>query len=93
MQQRLLFVQKSSLAHALPSSIAPLTNESSGPFGCIGKQLALMEIRTVACLLIDQFDVRFAPNENGFSLLEKSTDTFTMRMGDLNLLFEERVRV
>jgi hypothetical protein len=49
-----------------------------------------MELRTVACLLITRFNIRLAPNEDGTSLLEKSIDTFTLRMGDLNLLFEER---
>lgn len=68
-------------------------NESSGPFGCIGKQLALMELRTVACLLTTRFDIRLAPNEDGSTLIEKSLDTFTLRMGDLNLIFEERSQI
>lgn len=49
-----------------------------------------MELRTVACLLTTRFDIRLGPNEDGSSLLEKSMDTFTLRMGDLNLVFEER---
>lgn len=49
-----------------------------------------MELRTVACLLITRFNIRLAANEDGTSLIEKSIDTFTLRMGDLNLVFEER---
>jgi tryprostatin B 6-hydroxylase len=63
---------------------------SIGPYGCIGKQLALMELRAVTCLLVRRFDVRFAPDEDGSSLINKSVDAFTLRMGDLNLIFEER---
>lgn len=52
-----------------------------------------MELRTVACLLVTRFDIRLAPNEDGSSLIEKSLDTFTLQMGDLNLVFQERPRV
>jgi hypothetical protein len=67
-----------------------IDENSSGPYGCIGKQLALMELRAVTCLLVRRFDVRFAPDEDGSSLINKSVDAFTLRMGDLNLIFEER---
>ena len=52
-----------------------------------------MELRTVACILITHFNIRLAPNEDGSSLIDKSTETFTLRMGDLNLVFEERSTV
>lgn len=48
-----------------------------------------MELRTVAALLITRFDVRLAPGEDGTALIEQSQDSFTLRMGDLNLVFEE----
>ena len=49
-----------------------------------------MEMRTVVPLLISKFDVKLAPGEDGAALLEKSRDTFTLRMEELNLIFEER---
>lgn len=49
-----------------------------------------MELRTVVALLITRFNVHLAPGEDGTALIEKSQDTFTLRMGDLNLVFEER---
>ena len=49
-----------------------------------------MELRTVAALLITRFDVRLAPGEDGTALIKESQDSFTLRMGDLHLVFEER---
>ena len=63
-----------------------LTNSS----GCIGKNLALMEIRLLTTQLIMQFDVGFAPGEDGQRLLEQTTDHFTLGLADLDLVFEKR---
>ncbi len=63
---------------------------SSGPFGCIGKNLALMEIRLLTTELILKYAVKLAPEEDGNKLLYKSTDHFTMGLGDLMLVFEGR---
>ncbi|CZR61640.1 related to pisatin demethylase cytochrome P450 [Phialocephala subalpina] len=63
---------------------------SIGRYGCIGKNLALMELRTVTALLITKFNVSFAPGENGSNLLEKSEDYFTIGLADLNLQFTPR---
>ena len=49
-----------------------------------------MEMRTIVSLLVTRFDVRLAPGEDGTTLIEHSKDTFTLRMGDLRLVFEER---
>ena len=56
----------------------------------MGKQLALMELRTVISLLISRFDVSLAPGEDGSALLNDTKDTFTVRLGDLRLVFAER---
>ena len=62
----------------------------SGPFGCIGKNLALMEVRLLTAELILKYNVKLAPGEDGKNLLTKSTDHFTMGLGALMLVFEER---
>ena len=68
-----------------------LTNTTPiGPYGCIGKQLALMELRTVVSLLVSQFDIRLAEGEDGKKLLDESRDAFTLRMEALEVVFEER---
>ena len=61
-----------------------------GRYGCIGKNLALMELRTVCALLVSKFDVSFAPGEDGMRLLEKSEDYFTIGLESLMLQFKAR---
>ncbi|KAN0108780.1 cytochrome P450 [Hyaloscypha variabilis] len=63
---------------------------SIGPYGCVGKQLALMELRNVIARIVTEFDVKFAPGEDGTALLEKSTDTFTIALAPLMLVFNKR---
>ena len=70
-----------------PDAFAPF---SIGPFGCIGKNLAYMEIRLLTAQLIMQFDVTLAPGEDGSTLLQKSRDHFTMGLADLELVFRRR---
>jgi cytochrome P450 len=61
-----------------------------GPYGCVGKQLALMEIRNVMARVVTEFDVAFAPGEDGTKLLEESRDTFTIALAPLELVFTRR---
>lgn len=60
---------------------------SMGPFGCIGKNLALVELRTLTTMLVLEYDVKLAPGENGHRLLYKTLDHFTVDVGDLDLVF------
>jgi tryprostatin B 6-hydroxylase len=64
-----------------------------GPYGCIGKQLALMELRTVITLLVLNFNVSFAPGEDGTKLFRDTKDMFTLDLGELKLVFEKIVKV
>lgn len=61
-----------------------------GHYGCIGKQLAYMELRAVIAKLVLAFDVEFAPGEDGTTLVEKSCDAFTMLIADLYLVLKDR---
>ncbi|OAG38665.1 hypothetical protein AYO21_07171 [Fonsecaea monophora] len=63
---------------------------SSGPYSCIGKQLALMELQSVCARLVTEFDVTFAPGEDGTNLLTNTKDCFTMQLAPLNLCFTPR---
>lgn len=63
---------------------------SLGPFNCIGKNLALMEVRTVLSRLFYEFDISFAPNEDGRSLVEDSKEHFTLSLADMNVCFTPR---
>ncbi|KAL3457963.1 cytochrome P450 [Aspergillus heterothallicus] len=62
---------------------------STGPAGCIGKNLALMEMRLMTAHLVSAFDISFAPGEDGSGLL-KSQDHFTVAMNPLHLVFKRR---
>ncbi len=81
----------------LPSNIDSMVKHkdawgpfSSGPYGCIGKNLALVEVRLLTAGLILKFDVSLADGEDGHKLLMKSTDHFTLGLGDLFLKFDKR---
>lgn len=66
-----------------------LLTENQGPYGCIGKQLAYMEMRTVITLLVLNYKISFAPGEDGEKFYEKTVDMFTMALGELKLVFEK----
>jgi cytochrome P450 len=51
---------------------------SSGPFGCIGKGLAMMELRTELSRLLTNFNVALAPEEDGTNLISQTTEHFTL---------------
>jgi len=61
---------------------------STGPYSCIGKNLALMEIRLLTAQLVTRFDVRLADGETGAELLGESKDHFTVGLGALRLCFD-----
>jgi cytochrome P450 len=63
---------------------------SSGPYGCIGKNLAMMELRTVITQILDRFDVSFAKGEDGSALMDNTIDHFTLGLAPLKLRFAER---
>ena len=58
-----------------------------GPFGCIGKQLAYMELRTLTARILLEFDVKFALGEDGKRILTETKDHFTLDVGNLDLEF------
>ena len=49
-----------------------------------------MEIRLLTTQLVMRFDISLAPGENGERLLEKTTDHFTLGLGDLDLVLRKR---
>ncbi|KAF8861671.1 cytochrome P450 monooxygenase-like protein [Acephala macrosclerotiorum] len=63
---------------------------ASGAYSCIGKQLALMELRIVTARLVTEFEIAFALGETGKDLLEKTKDVFTMEVAPLMLVFTRR---
>jgi tryprostatin B 6-hydroxylase len=48
-----------------------------------------MQIRTLVARIVMNFNISFAPGENGSNLTEKSRDHFTLGLQDLNLEFKK----
>ena len=64
----------------------------TGRYGCVGKNLALMELRLVTAVLVEAFDITFPPDSDlGAKLLRTTQDHFTIVPGKLNLIFKPRV--
>jgi cytochrome P450 len=61
-----------------------------GRFGCVGKQLGLMEMRRVAALVAREYDVRLADGVRAQEIEAGIEDYFTMSVPELNLLFTPR---
>jgi tryprostatin B 6-hydroxylase len=58
-----------------------------GPYNCIGKNLALMEIRTLTTRILLGFDVSLAPGETGKNLIMGAKDHFTLGIAPFHLVF------
>ncbi|PMD67138.1 cytochrome P450 monooxygenase-like protein [Hyaloscypha bicolor E] len=63
---------------------------SLGTYSCIGKQLALMELRVVTARIVTQLDIAFAPGKDDTDLLEKTKDVFTLEVAPLGMVFSPR---
>ena len=63
---------------------------STGPYGCIGKGLAYMEVRLLTANILRRFDVRLADGETGEALLMRTKDHFTLGLGPLEMCFTQR---
>ncbi|CAI7641908.1 unnamed protein product [Penicillium pancosmium] len=70
-----------------PSAFIPF---NAGPYACVGKQLALMELRRVVTEVLTRYHVSFAPGQTESAFIEAKKDTFTLVAGPLNLLFTPR---
>ena len=67
-----------------------LRQSFAGKYSCVGKALALLELRIATAVLLTRFDVCLAPNEDGTDLLERSRDRITVAPGALRLIFNKR---
>ncbi|KIX92393.1 uncharacterized protein Z520_11868 [Fonsecaea multimorphosa CBS 102226] len=60
------------------------------PYSCIGKQLALMELRYVTAYIVHQYDFTLAQGEDPAKFTRDMTDGFTLACPPLSLVFTER---
>ena len=78
-----LFMNSLGLMH----TCRPLTF-LAGRYSCVGKQLALTELRLVTATLVSKYSIRFAIKDGGASVMNDMRDYFTARPGQLDLIFE-----
>lgn len=67
------------------------TNYIPGPWACVGKRLALMEIRRVTAELLIRYDTSLATSKANEVFLEDGKDMFTLSPAPLFLNFTKRV--
>jgi len=63
---------------------------SIGRYNCVGKNLALMELRAVTARLVRNFDIEFAAEDMGRSVCVDMKDHFTITPGKLALVYTPR---
>ena len=61
-----------------------------GVYGCIGRPMAMLNLRTTVARLLLEFDVEFAPGETGWDLEQNAWEHFTLAPGQLHLRFTKR---
>ncbi|KAJ5938975.1 hypothetical protein N7466_002109 [Penicillium verhagenii] len=63
---------------------------SIGHYGCVGKQLALTELRHTLQRIASEFDLEFAPGGSDERFDEGAKDTFTISCPQLDIIFRKR---
>lgn len=61
-----------------------------GPYNCVGKALALMEIRSVTSSILRRYDVGLAPGQTKEAFVDGLVDGFTAASPTLDLVFTPR---
>lgn len=61
-----------------------------GPFACVGKQLALMELRMVLAETVWNYEFQFAPGEDGHIIENETMDLVILKAAPLHLVFKKR---
>lgn len=63
---------------------------SKGPMVCVGKNVALMEIRAVVCAVVQRFDIEIASKEDFASYEDKLAEVFLTLRGSLPVYLQAR---
>lgn len=63
---------------------------STGPFSCVGRTFAMMEMKTTIARIIETFDVQFAPGQDGNEFLRNSREQVVLEPGELRICFVAR---
>ena len=63
---------------------------SAGHANCAGKNLAMAEMRVVTALLMQRFDIRFAPGYDASRWTREMIDLFVMKPSELPVIITPR---
>ena len=63
---------------------------SFGPRNCVGKNLALLEMRMLLCYFVQKLEVRFAEGYDRRHWLDELDDAFVTSMGKLPVVLHRR---
>lgn len=66
------------------------TNIGPGPYACVGKRLAMLELRRVVAEILWRYDLTIAPGQTKEVFLDGKQDTFTTVSASLPVIFTER---
>ncbi|KAF4334737.1 cytochrome P450 monooxygenase [Fusarium beomiforme] len=70
-----------------PSIFRPFLTGDIGSYACVGRRLALMEIRRVIASILQSYEISLGPFQTKESFLDKKIDAFTLVPGPLVLQF------
>lgn len=68
----------------------PFVADLAGPYSCAGKQLALMELRSVTAAILQRYNVALGPGQSKEGFVDGLRDTFTLVTPPLPLIFSPR---
>jgi cytochrome P450 len=74
----------------LVKNASVFTPFGTGRYSCAGKQLGLMELRSVTSQVIRDYGVRLAEKQRPGDFLDACKDGFTLSTGKLELVFDRR---
>ena len=63
---------------------------SFGPYNCVGKNIALAEMRLLLCHLIQRLDLAFAPGTDPDAYERAAKDNFVFVVGELPVVVKRR---
>lgn len=62
----------------------------TGNHTCLGRNLALMEVRLATALIVSKYDIVLAPGDDGTNVERHMEDLFVATPGPLNIRFREK---
>ena len=64
----------------------------TGSYACVGRRLALMEVRRAVAAIVSQYDIALGPGQTREGFLNGKIDAFTLVAAPLSLKFTRRHR-